>query len=165
MPPQPAWFHRLPAAMEELERLPCPTVDRLALERLLQISKPQAWRLLKQWGAQPVAGGLVLGRDELLARWTSLLQQQPVQQEQRRRQRVVEHLEQLRQQQRARAIPLHVSPDVAEREVAGLPVGISLAPGRLTVEFQGAADLLGKLLEVSMAAANDYERFSAMVES
>ena len=43
--------------------------------------------------------------------------------------------------------------------VDDLSTGIALEPGHLHIEFSGTEDLLVKLYEISLAAANDFERF------
>ena len=45
-----------------------------------------------------------------------------------------------------------------------LPDGVALGPGRLTVEFEGAEDLLAKLYELAQTVAGDFEEFKAVVE-
>ena len=164
MPAQPTWFHHLPIAVAELEQLPCPTVDRQTLERLLHLKKSQAWRVLKQLGASPLAGGLAINREELLEKLRAIQQQAPCEQEQRRHQRVATHLDELRKTIRARQVVIPAAADLYSRGLPDLPAGISLQPGRLIIEFHGAPDLLAKLLEISMAAANDYEAFVQGVE-
>jgi hypothetical protein len=45
---------------------------------------------------------------------------------------------------------------------AGLPPGVELKEGRLTVEFQGVEELLGKLYGIARAAAEDFGGFEAV---
>ena len=40
---------------------------------------------------------------------------------------------------------------------AGLPEGIHLTPGRLSIEFENATGLLEKLLALAQALANDFD--------
>ena len=47
----------------------------------------------------------------------------------------------------------------------GLPVGVSVEPGRIEVRFSGAQDAVGRLFALAQALTNDYEQFVALVEA
>lgn len=84
--------------------------------------------------------------------------------ERNRRTRVAEELDRSRRQLAARCVVVPAAPDVREREVSGLAEGIDLTPGELRVRFNSAADLAGKLFELSQAMANDWEAFVERAE-
>jgi hypothetical protein len=44
---------------------------------------------------------------------------------------------------------------VINQELASLPAGVSISPGRITVTFEGVPDALQKLLALAMAIRND----------
>ncbi len=48
--------------------------------------------------------------------------------------------------------------------LAGLPEGIHLTHGNLSVDFTGAQDLVEKLFTVAQAFADDYESLEAALE-
>lgn len=53
---------------------------------------------------------------------------------------------------------------IVNQELADLPAGVTLEPGRLTLEFSTAVEALEKLLAVAMAAGNDMDGFERLVE-
>jgi hypothetical protein len=79
--------------------------------------------------------------------------------EKRCRERLVEVLEQARRQVVAAGVVIQVPPSASPGQ---LPAGVQLEPGRLTVEFEHAEDLLGKLLV--QAAAQDFAAFETATE-
>ena len=50
-----------------------------------------------------------------------------------------------------------------EARLAGLPDGVSVAPGRIEVRFRSATDAVGRLFALAQALTNDYEQFEALV--
>jgi hypothetical protein len=51
---------------------------------------------------------------------------------------------------------------VLSQQLQNLPAGVSIAPGRIIVEFTEPRDALEKLLALAMAIGNDYEAFERM---
>jgi len=64
-----------------------------------------------------------------------------------------------------RRIAIAAAPDVAYRQLSGLPPAIRLAPGKLEITCTGAQDLLCQIMELGQAIGNDYEKFEAVVAS
>jgi hypothetical protein len=52
---------------------------------------------------------------------------------------------------------------VFSQQLRNLPAGVSIAPGRITVEFTEPRQALEKLLALAMAIGNKYEQFERMV--
>ena len=52
---------------------------------------------------------------------------------------------------------------MVNQEFAGLPAGVQLQSGRITVEFTRPQEGLEKLLALAMAISNDFDRFERMV--
>jgi hypothetical protein len=50
-------------------------------------------------------------------------------------------------------------------KVAGLSAGIALKPGQLHIQFVSIEDSLCKLVKLSRAAANDFDRFGGLTEA
>jgi hypothetical protein len=70
---------------------------------------------------------------------------------------VSEFLGEARQALQLPSIPLPAASKLSGITFDGLPPGIRLQPDQLTLQFQGATDLLEKLLFLSQALANDFE--------
>ena len=51
---------------------------------------------------------------------------------------------------------------IVKQEFEDLPEGVSITPGRITVEFRTSQEALEKLLAVAMAASNDLLRFECL---
>ena len=68
-------------------------------------------------------------------------------------------------QARLTGILAAVPRETLEARLAGLPAGVSVAPGRIEVRFRGAKDAVGRLFALAQALlTHDYERFEALVE-
>ena len=85
--------------------------------------------------------------------------------ERQRRQRVASVIEELRKTwvQGSRVL-VEATPTVVDQRVEGLPAGVTLKPGEITVRFSTAREALEKLLAIAMAAGNEYDRFTAIIE-
>jgi len=160
MPRRREWTSRLDVAVEELRSLPCPVVDRAAVEKLFGVSPRQALRILARMGAYRAGKGLQLGRDELVRRLEEMGRDETVVFESRRRERIAGLLEQVRRELAAKRVPIRGARD----GVKGLPEGVSVRPGRLAIEYGTAEELLARLLELAQAIAVDYERFREQAE-
>jgi hypothetical protein len=165
VPRRPDWIHLIPEVIEELERLPCPVVDRAAVERLLGVSARQALRIVSRLGGFPAGRNLVVERTALVEALRRYGEKEDVAIEGRRRVRIEEQLARLRGELGARRVRIEATDDVWERRFGDLPEGIQFERGALRVEFRSGEDLLRKLLELSQAIANDYGRFEELVTS
>ena len=56
-------------------------------------------------------------------------------------------------------------PVVMAQRIEGLPSGVTLQPGEITVKFSTAREALEKLLAIAMAAGNEYDRFTEIIEA
>jgi hypothetical protein len=54
---------------------------------------------------------------------------------------------------------------VFSQQLRNLPAGVSIAPGRITVEFAEPRQALEKLLALAMAIGNDYEQFERITRA
>jgi hypothetical protein len=48
-------------------------------------------------------------------------------------------------------------------DLAGLPAGVTIAPGRIEVHFAGARQAVARLFALAQALTNDYDRFEDLV--
>ena len=160
MPATPRWLLAIPDAITQLEALDQDLLTRRDLERLFGVSKVRAVALMRAFGAGRTGHLLTLPRAALLRQLRRPRTQAAVRGEATRRDRVVTELRQ------ARLIGIRVAvPSAAlEARLAGLPAGVSVAPGRIEVRFSSAKDAVGRLFALAQALTHDYEQFEALVE-
>jgi hypothetical protein len=163
MPRHCEWIQRLPQALDELRSLPCPTIDRRTVERLFDVSPRQALRILSFLGSYSAGASLQIERRELITRLERLNAEDGVQMEQRRHERVRDHLESLRREQAARRRKIPVSAEAVETRISSLPPGVRLYPGTLEIRFETPEELLSKLFSLAQAIANDYSSFEQAI--
>lgn len=162
MPPQPSWFHRLDAIIEELRALPRPFVDRSTVEFLLGVGRRRAQQILAPCVSDRVGTNGLAGREAVIERLERLAAGDGVYYEVRRRRKVAEILSELRKDRLERPRVLVEAPvEVVGRELSDLPAGVRVEPGRITVEFAEPREALEKLLALAMAIGNEFERFEA----
>ena len=160
MPAEPQWLLRLPAIIEEISALDAPVVDRSVIERVFGVRRRRAIHLLGCFGGYQVGRTFVVPRDAMVAQLRIMAAGERFQLEKRRYEKLAEGLERLRKDQRASQIAVPVPEPAAVP--AGLPPGVTLQAGRLTVDFVGVQELLGKLYGVARAAAEDFSAFEAV---
>ncbi len=168
MPATPLWIHRLAEGIPALASLPQEWIDRRTLEEVLGVSKWTAWRILRQCGAEPGPGGVLMCRREALAEYLRRSQQDGrLAPEIARRERVAEYLDgMLRYASRKHK---EIARDAAAGEMLGsrlanLPEGVELQRGELRIGFSGSADFLKKFGAVVFALQNDFERLSEFLD-
>src|SRR5579883_1963336 len=145
MPATPLWIHRLAEGIPALASLPQEWIDRRTLEEVLGVSKWTAWRILRQCGAEPGPGGVLMCRREALAEYLDGM---------------------LRYASRKHK---EIARDAAAGEMLGsrlanLPEGVELQRGELRIGFSGSADFLKKFGAVVFALQNDFERLSEFLD-
>jgi hypothetical protein len=163
MPRKPEWVHRIGQALEELEAMRAPFIDRAALEQLLAMSPRQALRVLNIFAPQAAGRNLVIGRQELIEKLKVITGTGTVQWEQRRRERVAAELDRVRTRAAARNRQLPVNLADSPAAFAHLPEGVHLEPGRLEIRFRTGDELLGRLFQLARAVADNPGEFHAAV--
>lgn len=153
MPRKAEWTNKLDEAIAQLRQLQVSTVDRAGVERLFGVSPRQALRILHGFSPDMVGKNLAVDRVALIAHLEALQAGEPVQREQRRLRRVSDEIDQLRRGAQARKVPIPESQPSLQGQ------GTRLEPGRLEIRFTSGEDLLGKLLELARAVAEDPEQF------
>ena len=164
MPRKPQWFQQLPQIVEELSALNLPVIDRAILERLFGLSRRGTINLMARFGGYQLGKTYLIDRQELIRLLTEIQESEDYRFEQRRRQKLVAVLEKIRKHAAAAKLSIPIHSDVYSRRLADLPEGVSLAPGQLTIIFDSAEDVLGKLFELAQAISNDFEQFRKAVE-
>ena len=100
------------------------------------------------------------GRKELIAHLKRLAAGDEAHYERRRRQKLAQILEQLRQEALARPKVLVEAPAaVLSQEFSNLPDGVSLSPGAIAIKFSSPSEALQRLLALAMAIGNDFSEF------
>ena len=157
-------MQQLPAALDELRRFPAPVLDRAALEKLLRVERRTAIRLMHRFGGFQAGKTFLIDRPQLIAELERVDSGDEATEERLRRGRLAEDLDRARRLAPGRKVRIEAAPDIRHRVLGDLPAGIHLAPGRLSIDFFGAEDLLRHLFELSQAMANDFASFEAAVE-
>lgn len=163
LPDQPSWINRLPEVIQQLRERADPWVDRAALEELLGIGRRRAQQLLAQMAHRRVGASVVADREEAAAYLEQIAAGEAVDYEQRRRRRLWKELE---------AGPPRLLVEVAGAEVrrieredfAGLPEGVDLAPGVITVRFRDPEEALRKLMALALAIGGNRSGFEERVK-
>lgn len=164
MPPRKTWLVRLREIQEELSSLTVPVLDRAIFERVFRVRRRRAIQLMQYFGGWQTGQAFLVDRLELLRQLEPLEAGVDYALERRRRERLTETLENLRRQRQAARVALPLEPQARSQDAAALPSGVQLSAGTLTVQFESAADLLGKLYQLSQTAANDFDGFRLTAE-
>ena len=163
MPDKPTWCGHLEETARQLGALPDPWVDRAVLENVLGIGRRRAQQLLAPCVSRQIGGSGVAHRDAVMAHLEQLATGETAHFERQRRRRLAEHLEKLRRERLERPRVLVEAPvSIVRRTFEGLPAGVSVTPGQITVQFETATQALEKLLALAMAIGNDQDRFERL---
>ena len=163
MPDKPTWYGRLDQVIAELSDLPWPWVDRETLQSLLRVGPRRAQQVLRPCVTRQVGANGVAEREELIAHLRRLAAGDEVHYERRRRQRLAQVLEGLRQAALAQPKVLVEAPaTVLNQELANLPEGVSISPGAISITFSSPNEALQRLLSLAMAIGNDFSEFERM---
>ena len=159
MPAKPKWLLAIPDAITQLEALDRELLTRRDLEQLFGVSKARAAVLMRTFGAERTGNVRTLTRTQLLRHLRARRKSSAFSVEVGRRERVVAAL----REARIAGIRVPVAADVFSVRLAGLPAGVTVAPGRIEVQFNGARDAVARLFALAQALTNDYERFEDLV--
>lgn len=159
MPMKKTWLLRLPEIREELTALAVPVIDRVMVERIFRVRRRRALQLMQYFGGWQAGQAYLLDRLALLRQLAPLEDSMEFAVEQRRRQRLLATLEQIRRQRAGAQVSLPVAGDACACAIFDLPAGVHLQPGSLQVKFGQPEELLAKLYQLAQAAAQDFESF------
>ncbi|HUK15595.1 MAG TPA: hypothetical protein VLW65_04245 [Bryobacteraceae bacterium] len=165
MPDQPTWLERVPQILASLEEAGSPPfLDRAAVELLFGLKRRQAIELLHAMRGYQVGRTFLVERRTVLDFLRRRSLQGAVVQAVGRKRRVLDHLAAARRDFGARRLRIPVSADSRIR-LDGLPAGIELRPGQLTIQFDKPVELLEKLFALSQAVHHDFDRFQSLLET
>jgi hypothetical protein len=153
MPDKPSYLERLPSILAEAKSpKPIPFFRRRDIEALFGLKKRQAINLMHRIGAIRVSSEVAVDQRDLVA-WLERAAASPdVLQEAARRDRVVDRIVEWKAETAARSRKI-VLPEPAG--VPGLPDGVSLTPGLLSIAFTTEQEILEKLFALArLFAAN-----------
>jgi hypothetical protein len=160
MPDNPTYIHKLAEILAEARApKPIPFFRRRDIEALFGLKKRQAVNLMHRIGAVRVSRELAVEKRDLL-RWLEQRIENPsVAIEQRRHERVIERIVELKAETAARAVKI-VLPD--PKPAVELPDGVSLQPGLLTISFENDQQLLERLFLLARVLANQPQVLSSV---
>ena len=169
MPDKPLWLTCVPDAIRQLQTDSDPWVDRARLESLLRIGRRRAQQLLAPVASRRVGTSLLAHRDDLIPLLTRMAAgEQGYYDERRRKQLWTELTHARRQWLKQPPVLVEVSnADVRRVEVhdfEGLPDGVDLAPGSITVRFSTPDEALEKLLALAIAVSQNRPAFEERVK-
>ena len=152
-PDNPSYIHKLTEILAEARApKPIPFFRRRDIEALFGLKKRQAVNLMHRIGAIRVSRELAVDKRDLIAWLEQMLEDPSVAVEQRRHERVIDRIIDLRAESAARAVKI-VLPDVTPSALE-LPDGVSLQPGALTISFANGHQLLERLFLLARLLAN-----------
>jgi hypothetical protein len=165
VPDKPIWYTRLEAAIEQLEALPFPWVDRAALEFALGVGRRRAQQILQPLVRQTIGKNGLANREEVIRYLRSLAAGDAVSFEIERRDRLHSILNQLHREQKEKPRVLVEAPTaVVNQELDTLPPGVHLSPGRILLDgFSTPQEAKQELLALIMAMGNDPDGFDARI--
>jgi hypothetical protein len=159
MPDNPSYIHKLAGILAEARvPKPIPFFRRRDIEALFGLKKRQAVNLMHRIGAIRVSRELAIDKRDLVAWLEQMLEDPSVGIEQRRHERVIDRIVELKAEAAARAIKI-VLPD--PKGSVELPDGVSLQAGLLTVSFDTEQQLLERLFLLARVLATQPQVLSA----
>jgi hypothetical protein len=162
LPAKPTWWARLGEIVATLEASDAVVMDRSSLERLFQVGPRRAVQLMTLFGAHEAGGAAIIERETLLVSLRGLRETDVFAEETRRRRRVADELEILQRRRAAEKVRIAVTPEIFNSKIAFLPEAVQIRAGHLEIEYGDCEDLLQKLVALSQAAYNDFERFQRL---
>jgi len=151
----------MPEIVATLSAMETPVVDRATCERLFGVRRRRAIELLKRFGGYHGGNVLLADRARLIQQLQTLETTPDVLHECRRQQRLAGELDRLRRSHAGAAVRIEVPRPPGQILDSTLPVGVSITPGKLVIEFVRVEELFSRLYGLAQAVAADYEGFSA----
>jgi hypothetical protein len=163
VPRKPAWYNKFDHIIGELRALPRPFVDRATVEFLFGVGRRRAQQIMAPCVTDRIGTNGLADRDRMVAHLLRLAEGDEGYYEQRRRRKFGQTLAQLRKERLETPQVLVAAPAAVLRQrFENLPSGVSLGPGRITLDFGHPREALEKLLALAMAIGNDLDRFERL---
>ncbi len=162
MPDKPTWYGRIPDALQAMETMENPWVDRQALQTLLGVGRRRAQQLMQPLASQVIGRNLLVGRDRLREFLVATAAGQAAGLDHQRRLRFAY---QLHQWARTPRLPVEAPARIIHQQLASLPSGIELAPRQITITFTTSHEAMEKMLALALAISNDLDGFEEATKS
>jgi hypothetical protein len=160
VPAKPRWYRDLEAICTAVASFPNPVLERADLEQLLRVGRRRAQQILENCATGKVGASSITTPEALIRYLRQLADGEAAQYEVRRRRKLARTLAQLHREWTAQPRVLVEAPlTVMSVDLEGLPEGVELGPGRVTVQFRNAQEGVEKLLALAMAIGNDVDGF------
>ena len=161
MPAQPSWHVRVPEILAALSVPDSPPIlDRSAFERLFQVRRRQAIRLITQCDGYQVGKTFLAGRENVISFLESIKRSGKADAARGHRVRVGAAINAAANQRAAEETRI-----VRPRALDSLHAAISFpSAGKVQISYEDATGLLTRLVELATFAANDFPRFQQVVE-
>lgn len=168
MPDKPLWLAHIPEAIQALEAASDPWVDRATLEGLLHIGRRRAQQLLAPLASRRAGSSFLTHREALIAHLKRIAAGEQAYYDDRRREQLWKQLNQVRKQWLQRPPVLVELPNshlrrVERHDFDGLPDGVELTPGTITLSFREPEEALQKLLALAIAIGENRQAFEERV--
>lgn len=163
MPDKPIWCGHLDAITLQLRQAADPWVDRALLESVLRIGRRRAQQLLAPCVSRKIGANGVADCETVIAHLRQLASGEAVHYEHQRRRQFAARMEAL-DRERKEGVPVEAPVSIVNQRLEGLPEGVLISPGKITVAFTSPTEALQKLLALAMAIGNDqalFERLAA----
>lgn len=154
MPDKPTWCGHLDEVTRRLRELPDPWVDRATLQVLLGVGPRRAQQILAPCVGRQIGANGVADREALISHLGQLATGETSHFEHQRRRQFAEYMDGLYHARR-KSVLVAAPTSIVNQELTGLPHGISIAPGHISVSFESTTEALQKLLALAMAIRND----------
>ena len=162
MPAQPSWHVRVQEILATLNVPESPPfLDRSAFERLFQVRRRQAIRLLVQCDGYQIGKTFLAGRESVIAFLESVKESGAPEVSRGRRVRVGAAINEAANSLAARQTRINTRSDLGPALHPGIQIPSS---GKLQISYNDAADLLTRVVELATFAANDFTRFQKVFE-
>ena len=157
MPDKPLWYDRLEEAIQQIEALPYPWVDRPTIEFALGVGRRRAQQILQPLLSRQAGRNGLAPRDSVIQHLRHLAAGESAFFEKQRRKRFSSALHRLREEaQRQPRVLVEAPTTIVNQELDNLPPGVHLAPGRIVIEgFKTPEEAMKKMLALVMAMGND----------
>jgi len=156
---------KIPEIVDALSAMETPVVDRSVCEKLFGLRRRRTRDLMRHFAGYRCGNAMLVDRLALIHALKQISESPDAVEERERQQKLAAELDRLQRHHAAARVRIPVSADTQDRTVQDLPAGVRLEAGRLTIEFNGALQLLSYLYEISQTASNDYDSFRRAVEA
>lgn len=165
MPDKPVWYRRLEEAEQQLSALSTPWVDRQTIESVLGVGRRRAQQILRPLVRHTVGRNGLARKEDVVLYLRQLAHGDPVSFERRRRERFAELISNWHRELQTQPRVLVEAPTaIVNQELASLPSGVHLTPGRIVIEgFRNPDEARQRLLALILAIGNDPDEFDRRI--